>query len=298
MAETAESTPAGFREPRTKIIGGTLYQSSTVPYAYVASCHVLGNGQVEALISPKYSWHEHSPLSPLALADYDQCILNPVQRTPYEQEQEDIRNRVRATRRARTKVRRLCKHRGLIEILTLTYRENMQDRERMARDLDVFIKRIRRVIPAFQYVAVFEKQKRGAWHAHLAVERVLPVYWKNKTLVKSFDLLRSMWRGVVGVDNGNIDVSKRHRRRWSPAKIAGYISKYIGKNFGENLKYENSYSASGAPLPKPIRFTFPTLFEGISGVFALLTVELRGAEIFTKLLPGSGFWLSAAPRPK
>ena len=35
-------------------------------------------------------------------------------------------------------------------MLTLTYRENMMDRARMARDFDVFMKRIRRIFPGFE----------------------------------------------------------------------------------------------------------------------------------------------------
>ena len=45
-------------------------------------------------------------------------------------------------------------------MLTLTYQENMTDRARMARDFDVFMKRIRRIFPAFEYVCVFEEQQR------------------------------------------------------------------------------------------------------------------------------------------
>ena len=36
----------------------------------------------------------------------------------------------------------------------------MTDRARMARDFDVFMKRIRRIFPSFEYVCVFEEQKR------------------------------------------------------------------------------------------------------------------------------------------
>ena len=77
-------------------------------------------------------------------------------------------NRERSARRAKTQVRRLIKAKNLDTMLTLTYRENMMDRARMARDFDVFMKRIRRIFPGFEYVCVFEEQKRGAWHAHLA----------------------------------------------------------------------------------------------------------------------------------
>ena len=185
--------PSATAEPRYKVVAGTLCVRDTEPYRYVATIHTLNHGQVEAGLRPRYAYTEVDCLSSQALADYEHCLANPVPRTAAEQVEEDSANRVRATRRARAEVRRRCKHHGLIEILTLTYRENQTDRDRMAHDLDLFLKRVRRVIPHFEYVCVFEKQTRGAWHAHLAVQRVLPYYWKGgavKKLVKSFDLLR------------------------------------------------------------------------------------------------------------
>lgn len=295
----AAKGPSSTSEPRYKVVDGVLFVRHTAPYRYIATIHTLNHGQVEAGLRPRYAYSEVGNLSPGALADYAECLANPVPRTAADQADEDKSNRVRATRRARSEVRRRCKHQGLVEILTLTYRENQTDRNRMAHDLDLFLKRVRRVIPNFEYVCVFEKQKRGAWHAHLAVQRVLPYYWKGgqvKKLVKSFDLLRSMWRGVVGANNGNIDVSKRKKERWSPAKIAGYISKYIGKSFGDNLKHENSYSASNGALPPPIRYSFETASDGIAGLYALLSLELENADIHTQLFPDTSFWLGAAPR--
>lgn len=291
--------PSSTAEPRYKVIDGTLYGRHTEPHHYTATIHTLNHGQVEAGLRPHYAWGEVDNLSARALADYSACLANPVPRTAVEQDEVDLSNRVRATRRARSRVRRRCKHQGLIEILTLTYRENQTDRDRMARDLDVFLKRVRRVIPNFEYVCVFEKQKRGAWHAHLAVQRVLPYYWQggqSKKLVKSFDLLRSMWRGVVGANNGNVDISKRKKQRWSPAKIAGYISKYIGKSFGENLKHENSYSASNGALPLPVQYSFATALEGIAGLYSLLSIELDDSDIHSQFFPDTSFWLAAAPR--
>ena len=131
-------------------------------------------------------------------------------------------------------------------LLTLTYRENMTDRDRMQRDFDVFMKRLRRVAPAAQYVCVFERQKRGAWHAHIAVPRVLSHYVYKGQLVRSYDLLRSLWRGVVGADNGNVDVSRNKRVNRSSAKLASYLSKYIGKDFGGG---ENTTTAIAPAAP-------------------------------------------------
>lgn len=292
--------PSSKVEPRTQVIEGVLYERHTSPYAYIATIHALNNGQVEAGVRPQYGWREVGNLTPCAQQAYLEACENPVIASPLELEERHKSNRERATKRARSLVRRRCKHQGLVEILTLTYRENQIDRERMARDLDVFLKRVRRVVHNFEYVAVFERQKRGAWHAHLAVRRILPLYvvgtGKNQKMVKSFDLLRSMWRGVVGSDNGNIDVSKRRKQRWSPAKIAGYISKYIGKNFGDNLKHENSYSSSNGSMPAPIRYSFATGVDAFFGLHDLLSLELANANKYETLFPNTGFWISISPR--
>src|SRR5664279_4983564 len=168
-----------------KIIAGSMLERDTNPYAWDVRVHSLGHGHTEAVTLPRYAWREVTPPSALAIADHDKCkggfMISAGEWVPYvaskaDQERDAAENRKRATRRARTKVRRLCKAKGLTTLLTLTYRENMQDRERMARDLDVFVKRVRREIPGFEYVCAFERQKRGAWHAHLAVRKVLSHY--------------------------------------------------------------------------------------------------------------------------
>lgn len=51
--------------------------------------------------------------------------------------------------------------------VTLTYAENMKDREQLMVDFDRFWKRFRRKYPNTDYMCVIEPQGRGAWHAHL-----------------------------------------------------------------------------------------------------------------------------------
>ena len=193
-----------------KIIAGVAYERAPTPYAWDVRVHELGHGHTEGVILPRYAWSEAEPLSPLAQADSLRCADGeafvggewvPYVKSKSQQDLDDAANRARATKRARTKVRRLCKAKGLTTLLTLTYRENMCDRQRMARDFDAFVKRVRRRIEGFEYVCAFETQKRGAWHAHIAVKRVQSFYVVGSTMVKSFDLLRSMWRGVVGRDD-------------------------------------------------------------------------------------------------
>jgi hypothetical protein len=285
-----------------RIISGTLYTRASAPYAYDLRVHDLGHGHVEATALPRFAWHEVDNISPMAAADLAECLANPPALSRQEQLDRATQNRERSTRRARTTVRRLAKFKGLSVLLTLTYKENVKDRDRMARDFDVFIKRVRRVIPGFEYICVFERQKRGAWHAHIAVPRVLAHYMHRGRLVRSYDLLRSMWRAVVGefegAPGGNVDVSRNRRVSRSSAKLAAYLSKYIGKTFDQAEKHVNSYSASGRALPPAIveRLLTQDQCAAMKALVNLLVPELTaGAEIHQALLDGGGYFLCLSP---
>nr|CRY95217.1 hypothetical protein [uncultured prokaryote] len=287
-----------------RIIHGTLYARQPQPCGHTVRIHDLGHGHVEVTGSPRFIWEEVAPLSPLALADFEaarQSSLAGGELPVPERELRDRANRERATRRARTCVRRLAKSKGLTVLLTLTYRENMTDRERMQRDFDVFMKRLRRVSPGVQYICVFERQRRGAWHAHIAVQRVLPWYLHKGLMVRSYDLLRSLWRAVVGADNGNVDVSRNKRVNRSSAKLASYLSKYIGKTFDQADKHVNSYSASGRALPAAAVFqTVGHAGQVFELVADLLGPEMASSELYTALLDGGGVYCCLSPpeRPK
>jgi hypothetical protein len=183
-------------------------------------------------------------------------------------------------------------------MITLTYRENMTDRSRMGRDFDVLVKRIRRVIPDFTYLCVFEQQKRGAWHAHIAVPRVLSHYLHRGVLVKSYDLLRTLWRAVVGADNGNIDVSRSRRAGRSAAKLAAYMSKYITKGFLDGSPVGDSYRSSGRSLPRPVVIQVNST-DPNAGVFAMLDLLSRDiadcGEFYSALLDCGGYFVNLSP---
>lgn len=288
--------------PRTPVCfhsDGALYQRDSKPYAYDLRVHSLGHGHIEAVALPRYAWHEVAAMEKLAREDFAEACKTPVEPSLQELLERAADNKRRATRRAQTKVRRLCKWKGLDTLLTLTYRENMIDRDRMARDWDVFVKRVRRVMPGFEFVCVFERQKRGAWHAHVAVRKIAPYYMRRGVMVKSFDLLRSMWRGVVGGDNGNVDVSRNRRVSRSSAKLAVYLSKYIGKELGSGLqKWENSYSASGRTLPDAIseRVLTSSQCEAITALMNLLDPEISAeCEFHQAVLDGGGYFLCLHP---
>lgn len=295
--------PSSHRSVQYRVVGGALYRRDTDPYAYDIRVHELGHGHTEATVLPRYGWSEVDNLSQFALASHaasEGHIWSGGGWVPYVPTAEEKLKKLtcnieRSTRRARTKVRRLCKAKGLSTMLTLTYQENMIDRDRMVRDFDVFIKRVRRVIPDLQYVCVFERQKRGAWHAHIAVPRVLSHYHHSGALVRSYDLLRSMWRGVIGA-GGNVDVSRNKRVSRSTAKLAGYLAKYIGKDMGSDSEGD-SYRASGRALPAAVVFrSHPVLLDAFCECLDLISSDMTPtSRMHEAWLSTGGAFISISP---
>jgi hypothetical protein len=310
MENTSEHLPKSLTAPpQFRVIDGTLYARDTTPSAFKTNVHDLGHGYVEAVIFPHYSWFEVGDISAAAAADLlmanDHIYVDGAwqKSEPTEAEKMDklAHNRERAIRRAKTTMRRIVKHRNLSTMLTFTYRENVLDRVRIVRDLDAMIKRVRRVIPDFEYLYVLERQKRGAWHAHFAVKRIQSHYVKGGALVKSYDMLRAMWRGVVGADNGMVDVKHRQASRRGIEGLVGYLHKYFGKNFGDGQPGENSYAASGRALPAPTRTEHRghDIQYGIDVFLTSIFPQLSsGAKFGSFELDGGGYYMSLGPPPR
>jgi len=123
-------------------------------------------------------------------------------------------NRKRAVRRARTTLRRKAKELygrrgGKVYFLTLTYAENMQEYEQALKDIrSFFLKLRRRVRGKYNYIAVPERQERGAWHWHILIDLHLDhKEWER------------LWgHGFVWIE-----------RVRSPRQAARYVGKYIAK---------------------------------------------------------------------
>lgn len=148
-------------------------------------------------------------------------------------------NQLAAAKRAKQQVRLRCKAIGADRMITLTYRENMEDRDRLKRDFDALRRRLGK-FQNFQYVAVSERQKRGAWHLHVAV--------KGR---QNYRVLRSIWHSIVGADNGNVDVRNPFRQRGLRHKLAAYLGKYLTKDFAEHKMNEKRYWTSrGIAVPE------------------------------------------------
>lgn len=152
-----------------------------------------------------------------------------------------------AGRRAKKQVRLCCKTIGADRMITLTYRENMVDRETALRHWDLFRRKLGKH-KQFHYVAVIEEQERGALHFHVAVAGR-----------QMYALLRSIWQGVVGrgpdgEQMAQVNVRDPHKFGFGVKgahKIASYIAKYCGKDMqSRELDQKRYFRSRGIVVPE------------------------------------------------
>ncbi|MHB1206628.1 MAG: rolling circle replication-associated protein, partial [Rhodospirillaceae bacterium] len=158
----------------------------------------FGEGLVETTVTIKSATKRHRPPrgEPQPLTD--------------EQRQE---NRERALRRARTAIRHSVMAAKLDHLVTFTYRANQTCPRLAWQHFARFMRLLRkkRAGRPFPFVAVLERQKRGAMHIHAAVHG----YHDAK-------MLRALWREAIGSNEGNIDIQWFRKNL---ATAARYLSK-------------------------------------------------------------------------
>lgn len=146
--------------------------------------------------------------------------------------------------RARATVRRKALSMMADRMLTLTFRENVEDIEIAWERFKYFSKLMRfRYRDKWQYIAVPEYQKRGAVHFHLAITG----YYHIQTI-------RRLWARAVGQFGGNVDITspkKFGKKSWNPKRISQYISKYIAKNDSVDFNKRRFSSGGDIQLPEP-----------------------------------------------
>jgi hypothetical protein len=282
-----------------RIIDGEIFEGKPSDDRFFVTLHQLGNGQQEASIQRATDWEHVGPLDPDSIAAQ---VLRGEREDP-EAEHKRRANALRAARRAKSKVRRLCKAFGCDTMLTLTYRENQTDLGLAKRHVKEFVRRFKRLVPGFCYVACYEEQVRGAWHVHMAIRAIAKRLKVGGVQFKSYDAVRSVWRAVVGLDNGNIDISdgqkkgRKAPKRRSPARLAAYMSKYMLKAFeGGELDSERYSSSSqvGMPMPQRMEFARTSLAELLPLVYS--QVATAGTELFTWLSRwGDVFYIASEP---
>lgn len=150
-------------------------------------------------------------------------------------------DRDRAARRAKMKVKRLCEQGQFDRLLTLTFRENVTDRKESFKCWDYFIKLMRQRYKGLNYVVSWERQKRGAYHFHIAL--------RGFYSVRS---VRTLWLRACAGHGGNIDITtpRRSRKGGVSRRISLYLAKYISKSYGDgeqaaNSKGQRAYASGG-----------------------------------------------------
>ena len=153
-------------------------------------------------------------------------------------EGDTAKNRERAARRAKKKVRHACKSAKFDRMLTLTTRQAIFDRDVFQKKIEMFIRLVRKATgDALPYVLTIEKHdskktseaKRGSLHAHIAVRGR-----------QNYKLLQSIWNHRVCSGQGYVRVSNG-TKKMSSNMIASYISKYISKSFSDVAINKKSY---------------------------------------------------------
>lgn len=135
-----------------------------------------------------------------------------------------------------------------LKFLTLTYKENMQDYARLARDFDLFMKKLRyHLDTSFDYVAVPEQQKRGAWHLHILLYcPFIPI-----------DTLKRIWNAADGQGSFKVNLIDQ------VSDVGAYVAKYLLKDLSPDspLHGKKRFWASQGFTKKAHVLRFPRPIE-------------------------------------
>lgn len=229
-------------------------------------------------------------------------------RTEEEQSQYDkAQNLARAVRRSKQNIRWLCKAMEADRLFTLTYRKNQLDREQTRADFEKFRRLVRSGwkgtpgVKDWKFVAVLEKQERGAFHIHCAVKG-----WQR------INFLRECWHRALGCkclatgENtpGNVDVTDPDKARWGHTgrqwkvnKLAGYLTKYLGKTFDEmaagKMRYWHNRSVV-QPVKQRFWVSGSNIVEAIHSTIGLLDFHIGLGKTFNHWLSTSNdcYWIA------
>lgn len=250
----------------------------------------LAGGQYEVSVTPANPVHVMN-----ARMGFNPLLDCPrKERDAVEQEERDIENRERAAKRARQNVRLKVKSLFADHLLTFNYRAAVFDRETVARDWKEFVRLFRVRYPLWSYVAVLEKhdsektseEKRGSYHIHVAVKGRQDIKWLLRCWLLAIGQSRddvAAWlnsgKPLGEKSMGNVDVQGPEKRwgskvqNWNAGKLAGYLTKYIGKEFTACVMHAKKYWHS-LIVQKPVVERFwlkaKTYLEAIQEAHALI----------------------------
>lgn len=216
------------------------FHSQDVVPDYWAKLTTFNNGTFELSVVHPPSLNHHKHKEPYK--GKFGAVFYPPERKEYNEEERAKSNLARSVRRSRQRVRHLIKSLEANHMLTFTYRENMQDADKLKSDWVRFVRMMVARYPDFKYVCIRETQERGALHLHVAV--------KGRQDIK---YMRKCWYIAIGgaVDDagentkGAVNIRAPNKRwgsggkSWRVNKLAGYLTKYLGKEM-EGLEEHHS----------------------------------------------------------
>jgi len=173
-------------------------------------------------------------------------------------------------------------------LITLTYAENVTDIRRARKDFKAFADRIRNVYGStIRYVAVPERQARGAIHFH-ALFWGLPV--KTASNERKSRLVASLWR------KGFVDIIKTDGSK----KLAHYLIKYLSKTLSFLPSSIKSYIASRSILRPTIeRNAVLAPYYYNEATYDLSTAKtIQDKTYMTKWLGKGRYRLFIQPKPQ
>jgi len=254
----------------------------------------FSNGQVEINGFPTTAWHRMKDLR-------DQWRNSETPTVRGESEHRE-RNEEIAVRRATQQIRLRCKEIAANRMVTLSFRKNIIEMDEAYPFFKEFFRRMR-LHGEFHYVAVPERQERGAWHLHVACQGRIA----EKLIIK-------VWQRVLGRVDGKSqgyahirnpkrsDSQRENGRRWESHRLAAYISKYISKDVsGRDLNDKRYWTSRGIAVPE--KRTWGTWMDCPSMYDATLPVlmHLQGVAGLDDLVShisakNGSFWFATGPR--
>lgn len=206
----------------------------------------------------------------------------------------------RAARRAAQKVRHLIKMIGADHMLTLSYRANMEDVEQLKKDWKAFVRLMHARYPKWKFVAIRERQERGALHLHVAVSGKQDI----KYIRRCWYMALGSSPSVTGEDTpGQIDVRAPWKRWggtggyvWAPDKLAAYLTKYLSKTFAEEaeMNAKRYWHSKDVKAPEPVKVWLgaTSVFEAIEETHNMLHGETGNVSVMWLKEGWGAIWMS------
>lgn len=244
---------------------------------------VFPDGQVEVSGFPTTDWSRCKRLLALPRAKRG------------ESQNREVNNES-STRRATRELRLKTKAIGADHMMTFSTRENIQDLDRFQKLFDQW-RRIMARVKAFAYVAVPERQKRGAWHLHVAVHGRPARHLAIRAWLR---VVGGKGKGYCHVRNPN---GGHYGQPWRQHELAGYISKYIGKDMGvSELNRKRYWTSRGIVVAARTEYCtwmgYPSMYEVLKLVMADLHAQFGVHDVVARVSARDGsFWLATGPRP-